>query len=203
MRPGRSLHRDRHRASGDAFREGGTPPLFALREPSRSSVRPRKRCGWSPSTGGRLMRRRTMPRRREDPPKPQLSYFTKSDGKLARVRATARALSSVSDRDCSCARCKRAASLRNALMRSCLIWMSLQGERARRNRVFASRRRASCGSCVASRTPSSRSSFHTSSKSREKRARASGVNECRSLGLGMIFLMLGLGMIFLMPSQTC
>jgi hypothetical protein len=29
------------------------------------------------------------------------------------------------------------------------------------------------------------------------------VNECRSLGLGMIFLMLGLGMIFLMPSQTC
>jgi len=42
------------------------------------------------------MRRRTMPRRREDPPKPQLSYFTKSDGKLARVRATARALSSVS-----------------------------------------------------------------------------------------------------------
>ena len=30
------------------------------------------------------MRRRTMPRRREDP-KPQLSYFTKSDGKLARV----------------------------------------------------------------------------------------------------------------------
>ena len=152
------------------------------------------------------MRRRTMPRRREDPPKPQLSYFTKSDGKLARVRATARALSSVSsvsNRDCSRARCKRVASLRNALMRSCLIWMSLQGERARWNRVFASRRRASCGSCVASRTPSSRSSFHTSSKSREKRARASGVNECRSLGLGMIFLMLGLGMIFLMPSQTC
>jgi hypothetical protein len=38
------------------------------------------------------------------------------------------------------------------------------------------------------------------------------VNECRSLGLGMIFLMLGLGMIFLMlglgmiflmPPQTC
>jgi hypothetical protein len=110
-------------------------------------------------------------------PKPQLSYFT---GKLARVRATARALSSVSNRDCTCARCERAASLRNALMRSCLIWMSLQGERARRNRVFASRRRASRGSCVAFRTPSSRSSFHTSSKSREKRARASGVKECRS-----------------------
>jgi hypothetical protein len=120
-----------------------------------------------------------MPRRREDP-KPQLSYFTKSGGKLARVRATARDLSSVSNRDCSCARCERTASLRNALMRSCLIWMSLQGERAKRNRVFASRRRASRGSCVASRTPSSRSSFHTSSKSREKRARASGVNECRS-----------------------
>ena len=124
------------------------------------------------------MRHRTMSGRREYP-KPQLSYFTKSDGKLPWVRATARALSSVSDRDCSCARCKRAASLRNALMRSCLIWMSLQGERARRNRVFANRRRAS-ESCVASRTPSSRSSFHTSSKSREKRARASGVNECRS-----------------------
>jgi hypothetical protein len=135
------------------------------------------------------MRHRTMPRRREYP-KPQLSYFTKSDGKLERVRATARALSSVSNRDCSRARCKRAASLRNALMRSCLIWMSLQGERARRNRVFASRRRASRGSCVAARTPSSRSSFHTSSKSREKRARASGVNESRSrLGMGMIFVM--------------
>jgi hypothetical protein len=131
------------------------------------------------------MRRRTIPHRREYL-KPQLSYFTKSDGKLARVRATARALSSASNRDCSCARWERAASLRNALMRSCLIWMSLQGERARRNRVFASRRRASRGSCVASRTPSSRSSFHTSSKSREKRARASGVNESRNrLGMGM------------------
>jgi hypothetical protein len=153
------------------------------------------------------MRRRTIPHRREYL-KPQLSYFTKSDGKLARVRATARALSSASNRDCSRARWERAASLRNALMRSCLIWMSLQGERARRNRVFASRRRASRGSCVASRTPSSRSSFHTSSKSREKRARASGVNESRSrLGMGMTSGVnesrsrLGMGMIFVTPPQ--
>ena len=136
-------HHYRHREGCAALRERGTPPLCPLREPSRSSVQARKLL--VSQYGGRLMRHRTIPRRRENL-KPQLSYFTKSDGKLARVRATARALSSASKRDCSCARWERAASLRNALMRSCLIWTSLQGERARRNRVFASRRRASRGS---------------------------------------------------------